>query len=282
MKKILFLITFVFAASLITAQNKADQIAAYLGARYATVAPAGKWEFYFATTTVGRVSDGTKYFPELLAAAPNWSNAPDGQLEQIRWNGKKITDMREAKTQSEKPAAQKLRMVGSGNLDSLKIADGVQHIMQEGPKQIILFWASAIFEVLAHFVIALVGFFYFMTKSCLNETRINANGFPVVGRYMYFVGNFFSSILNGLVIVSGGFLVITLYAVVLSSSFIEFIFSWTIIRIAITAASFSAINWVVLGMVDKATPTPPMVDETRLGIKFNGGGQSGLPMGGRR
>lgn len=280
MKKILFFAAFILAASLTTAQKKADQIAAYLGARYATVAPAGKWEFYFATTTIMRVSDGTKYFPELLADAPNWSNAPDGQLEQIRWNGKKVTDMRE--TQTEKPAAQKLRMVGSGNFDSLKIADGVQKIMEQGPGQLISLWASTAFKWFSYFMLVLINLFYFFTKACLNETKINRIGIPVVGRYMYLIGTFFSSIQNVLAIVSGAFLAVTAYALILSETFFSFVFSQVVYDLAVTALAFAIANWCLLRLVDRITPEPPMVNEERIGISFNSGGQQGLPIGGRR
>lgn len=281
MKKILFFTAFIFAASLTNAQKKADQIAAYLGARYATIAPPGKWEFYFATTTIMRVSDGTKYFPELLAAAPNWSNAPDGQLEQIRWDGKKVTDMREAQAQKEKPA-QKLRMVGSGNLDSLKIADGVQKIMEQGPGQLISLWASTAFKWFSYFMLVLINLFYFFTKACLNETKINRIGIPVVGRYMYLIGTFFSSIQNVLAIVSGAFLAVTAYALILSETFFSFVFLQVVYDLTKTAIAFAIANWCLLRLVDRITPEPPMVNEERIGISFNSGGQQGLPMGGGR
>lgn len=253
------------------AQTKTSEIKAYLGDRYGTVATAGNWDFYFQTKTIIRKSDGTKTFPQLLAADPNWSDGTDGALEQIRWNGKLLTDMRKTQGQSEKPAV-KTRMVGNTNFDSLQIADGVQNIVENGPIAILQFWASEAFKYIAVFFIALINLFFYFTSACLNETKINRIGVPIVGRWMYIVGSWFSGIQNLIVISVLAFCLVTFFALILTETFWAFITSSSMWYLVKTALCFGSGTWVALQITDWLTPEPPTgINEDRIGINTNSG-----------
>ena len=263
--------------TLMSAQTKTSEIKSYLGERYNSVAAAGNWDFYFQTTTIIRKSDGTKTFPQLLAGASNWSDGTDGKLEQIRCNGKLYTDMRKQQAQDEK-AAIKTRMVGNTNLDSLKIADGVQNIVENGPIAILQFWASEAFKYIAVFFIALINLFFFFTSACLNETKINRIGVSIVGRWMYIVGSWFSGIQNLIVISVLAFCLVTFFALILTETFWEFVTSSSMWYLFKTALCFGAGTWAALQITDWLTPEPPTgINEDRIGININGG--NALPQG---
>lgn len=277
MKKLIILISVLCAAAFVSAQSKTSEIKGYLGERYNTVPTEGDWNFYFQTQTIIRKSDGTKTFPQMLASAPNWSDASDGPLTQIRWKGKLLTDMRKQQAQEERPAI-KTRMVGNTNLDSLQIADGVQNIVQNGPIAILQFWASEVFKYIAVFFIALINLFFYFTSACLNETKINRIGVPIVGRWMYIVGSWFSGIQNLIVISVGAFCLVTFFALILTETFWAFITSASMWYLFKTALCFGAGTWVLLEITDRLTPEPPTgINEDRIGININGG--NALPQG---
>lgn len=278
---IIFILALAILPTFALAQNKTSEIQAYLGQRYNTIAAAGNWEFYFQTTTVMRRADGTKTFPQLLASASNWSDAPDGKLDQVRWNGKLLTDVRNTQAQVEKPV-QKPRMVSNyvGQIDSMQIADGVQNIVQNGPIAILQFWASEVFKYIAVFFIALINLFFYFTSACLNETKINRIGVPIVGRWMYIVGSWFSGIQNLIVISVGAFCLVTFFALILTETFWAFMTSASMWYLVKTALCFGAGTWVLLEITDRLTPEPPTgINEDRIGINISNALPQGRPRG---
>jgi len=273
MKKLIILISVLCAAAFVSAQSKTSEIKGYLGERYNSVAAPGNWDFYFQTVTIIRKSDGTKTFPQLLASAPNWSDGSDGALEQIRWNGKLLTDMRKQQTQVEKPI-QKPRMVSNyvGQIDSMQIAEQIDRVVKDGPGWIAGIWNSWWFNSLAILFMFCLSTLYFLSKACLNEVKINNAGIVTFGRWMYIFGCWVAGIQWFVALFACTFLLFTFMALFISGTWQAFFFSYSVWSLALTGLVFKIIVGYTLALFDKLTPEPPSaIDQQRFGITFNGG-----------